>query len=282
MFKTYRRPTVVVIGGGVAGCTSAAECGVAGYATTLVETYSRLGGQYARPGAPSPGTRTALHTPYLRGQGTDGTAESLCRQLSNAVTAPDAPCDGVPGVSVLTGTTAVDAVFDRETGRWAVTLRPADGEAGDDSAPAQVIHADILIRATGNSTPPLRWSNRSGGEPSATAQPTDSLHLHQGVQPVGAPNLLILDAPEPPGAARARRPLDIVEARADHCRRYVRQLEIRGPGTMTVDSASWSAQKSTRRAAVNDLHTIHVGALRFSPATGSETSRRHDSQKKAS
>jgi hypothetical protein len=260
MFKPYRRPTVLVLGGGAAGCTAAAECGVSSYRTTLVEKTDRLGGRHAAPSAPTPSPGTALHTPYLRGDGTDGSATSLCRQLTDAVSAPAMTATGYPPVTVLTGTTAVDATFDTMTGYWLVTVSTrgaddSDGDSGDSAT--RVLRADVLIRATGDGTPTIGHSRRTVGD----------APLHQGIQPVGFPNLLLLDTPEPPGLLRPRRPLDIVEARADHCRRYVRQLEIRGPGAMTVDSASWAAQKSTRRAAVNDLHTVHTTALRFTPAT---------------
>ncbi len=251
MFKPYRRPTVLVIGGGVAGCTAAAECGFSGYETTLVEATGDLGGRHTLPDAPTPPPRTALSTPYLRGAGTDGSAASLCRQLTDCLALPQLPESGEPAVTVLTDTTATAAHFDYSTAYWRVTTQDGD-----------TLSADILVRATGNGTPDIHWSPHTR----RLSAPVDDRPLHQGIQPVGTPNLLLVDTPEPPGLTRPRHPLRIVEARADHCRRYTRQLEIRGPGAMTIDSASWAAQKSTRGAAASDLGTVHTSALRFSPA----------------
>lgn len=256
MFKPYRRPTVLVLGGGVAGCTAAAECGFSGYSTTLIEATGRLGGRHARPDAPNPPARTSLRTPYLRGDGTDGSAASLCRQLSDSLAAPKLPESGEPAVAVRTNTMAAEAYFDYDTGYWRVTTKEGD-----------MLTADVLVRATGNGTPEIQWSPKARRTTSAV----DECPLHQGIQPVGTPNLLLVDTPEPPGLTRPRRPLSIVEARADHCRRYTRQLEIRGPGAMTVDSASWAAQKSTRGSAASDLRTVHTPALRFTPATSADT-----------
>ena len=46
MFKPYRRPTVAVVGAGVAGCAAASECAFSGFDTVLFEQEPHIGGHF--------------------------------------------------------------------------------------------------------------------------------------------------------------------------------------------------------------------------------------------
>ena len=77
MFDPYRRPTVAVVGAGIAGCTAAAECAFSGFDTTLFDREQRVGGHLNAPGAQKVSRRQHFRTPYLKLTKTDGSPSSL-------------------------------------------------------------------------------------------------------------------------------------------------------------------------------------------------------------
>ena len=85
MFDPYRRPTVAVVGAGIAGCTAAAECAFSGFDTTLFDREQRVGGHLNAPGAQKVSRRQHFRTPYLKLTKTDGSPSSLTSHLSTAV-----------------------------------------------------------------------------------------------------------------------------------------------------------------------------------------------------
>ncbi|WP_115597940.1 FAD-dependent oxidoreductase [Corynebacterium amycolatum] len=241
MHKPYRRPTVAVIGAGPAGCAAAADCAFSGFDVTLVEATDEIGGTAARPGGPAPSKRLRFRTPYLDRKAVDGTAAGFRAHLREALDAA--------GADVRLRTEARAAAFDHDTGQWRVAVTTPDGD--------DVVCADVLIRATGGDT--VLDINPGSGR-ILDAEP----RLHRAIEVVGAPNLLFVDAPVT--GLSARRPLDVAEARADHARRYIRTLEIRGPGAFTVRASNWHASPPDRRHQIRDLGTIDAASHSFTPA----------------
>ena len=90
MFKPYRRPTVAVIGAGVAGSSAAAECAFSGFDTVLFEKRDDIGGHFLDPDAAKVSRRFHHRTPYLKKTRTDGTPRSVVKHLKAAVEASGA------------------------------------------------------------------------------------------------------------------------------------------------------------------------------------------------
>jgi len=244
MFKPYRRPTVAVVGAGVTGCAAASECAFAGFETTLFDKNSEIGGQFTSPNAPRVSRSFHFRTPYLRLTRTDGSPASISQHLEAAVEASGA---------IFRGSTEVTAAeFDAEEGHWTVSY---SGESGLESR-----SFDVLIRATGESSP---WIS----VPGRPHTKIDDLYLHHGIEVLGLPNTLFVDGPVPQDSYLKRHPLAAVEARADHCRRYVRQLEIRGPGALTVKHDKWLVQPGTVRGIRTTLAGFDAGAHAFTTAS---------------
>ena len=95
----------------------------------------------------------------------------------------------------------------------------------------------------------------------------------------------VVHGPTPRDSYLKRRPLAVIEARADHCRRYVRQLEIRGPGELTVKHDKWLVQPGTVRGIREVLAGFDAPAHDFKRASNyapeSASSERQKQQKSA-
>ena len=88
-------------------------------------------------------------------------------------------------------------------------------------------------------------------------------HHHLGVEPIGVPNILVIDGPEPPQPRFFARPLDLVEAKANHCQDYVRQLEVIGPAALFVNKSMWTATPNTWRSFIASLGAFNQGNHEF-------------------
>lgn len=236
MFKPYRRPTVAVVGAGVAGCAAASECAFSGFDTVLFDQEPGIGGHFSAPNAVEVSRKHHFRTPYLRLTKTDGSPESIVRHLEEAVRASGAEFRG--------STSVTGAEFDTEEGKWVISF------LGDSGPETEAF--DVLIRATGEASP---WISAPGRSKASV----DDMYLHHGVEVFGLPNALFVDGPVPRDSYLKRRPFAVLEARADHCRRFVRQLEIRGPGELTVKHDKWRVQPGT----VRGIRSVLAG---FDPA----------------
>ena len=223
MFDPYRRPTVAVVGAGISGCTAAAECAFSGFDTTLFDRQEYIGGHLTAPDAPTVSRRQHFRTPYLKLTTTDGTPRSLIAHLEAAVDASGATFRG--------GAEVTGAEWNAEEGQWEVSYTRS-GETRTELF-------DVLIRATGEPSP---WI----GIPGRANISADELYLHNGVDVVGLPNALFVDY-HTPDPKFDQKSWAVFEARGDYARRYVRQLEIRGPGALTVKPDKWRVQPGTVR-----------------------------------
>lgn len=244
MFQPYRRPTVAVVGAGVEGCTAAAECSFSGFDTTLFDRNDGVGGHLRKPGAGELSRRTHFRTPYLKRTKTDGSPQSLVRHLEAALE------EG--GAQVRPNTEVTAAAWNEGEGQWELTL--ADGS---------VENYDVLIRATGEASP---WIAVPGRKNIAA----DDLYLHLGVEVVGLPNALFVDGPYPIESKPVDESFAVAEARGDYARRYVRQLEIRGPGALTVKRDKWLVQPGTTHNTRAALYEFVPDAHNFARASNYE------------
>ena len=242
MFDPYRRPTVAVVGAGIAGCTAAAECAFSGFDTTLFDREQRVGGHLNAPGAQKVSRRQHFRTPYLKLTKTDGSPSSLTSHLSAAVEKSGAVFSGGSEVSA--------AEWNADDGQWEITFT-RDGEQHTE-------RFDVLIRATGEPSPWIAVPGREHAD-------ADELYLHNGVDVVGLPNTLFVDyhTPDPKFDEKSWA---VYEARGDYARRYVRQLEIRGPGAMTVKRDKWRVQPGTVRGLKGALVEFDTDAHEFTRA----------------
>ncbi|MBZ8176489.1 hypothetical protein GP475_10780 [Corynebacterium poyangense] len=99
-------------------------------------------------------------------------------------------------------------------------------------------------------------------------------HLHQGVEPIGLPNILVVDSPEPEMTGLFSYPLNVIEAKADHSQRYVRQLEVAGPGQLTVNRSYWPAAIPVRRKTIADLREIPAKSHDFTALTQKNSTKK--------
>lgn len=245
MFDPYRRPTVAVIGAGPAGATAAAECSFSGFDTTLFDVRDIIGGHLTAPNAEPVSKHFRYRTPYLKMTKVDGSASSAARHLAAAVEAGGAEFRGA--------TTVTGAAFNEGEGQWELTFASANGTEATESF-------DILIRATGEPSP---WIEVPGRPNIAV----DDLYLHYGTEVVGIPNALFVDGPFPTDRALNRHPLAVFEARGDYARRYARQLEIRGPGALTVKRDKWLVQPGAVRGIRGKLSEFDASAHDFQRAS---------------
>ena len=252
MFNPYRRPTVAVVGAGIAGCTAAAECAFSGFDTTLFDRQKYIGGHLTSPDAANVSRRQHYRTPYLKLTKTDGTPRSVIAHLEAAVEKSGATFHGS---SEVTG-----AAWDAGEGQWAVTYT-VDGEEHTE-------HFDVLIRATGEPSP---WIAVPGRENISA----DELYLHNGVDVVGLPNALFVDHPTP-DPKFDEKSWAVFEARGDYARRYVRQLEIRGPGALSVKPDKWRVQPGTVRGLKGVLVDFEPDAHEFTRAGNHQATSRRD------
>lgn len=225
----------------MAGCAAAAECGFSGFDTTLYDVRPTIGGRLTEPGVEVATRRLHYRTPYLNRTKTDGSASSLIAHLEAAVDASGAEFRG--------GHEVTAAEFNEPEGQWVLTF--ADGSTASH---------DVLIRATGVGAPWIAVPGRQNID-------ADELHLHLGVELVGLPNCLAVDAPHPSDADISHRSAAVLEARADYCRRYVRQLEIRGPGAFTVKRDKWLVQPGSVRNLKGALTEVDASAHSFTLAS---------------
>lgn len=253
---TYRRPIVAVIGGGAAGAAAAAECALIGFKTIIVDDRDELGGRYAGPTPEQPPKNFGYRKNNLRHTKARSTSESACEHIQAAV--------NFSGAEVRLNSWAEEAGFDTETGHWKVGLIAEEG--------SEILEADVLIIATGTGT--LNEIRGADGR----VFDLQSTHLHQGIEPLGLPNILVVDGPEPARRSFFDRPLDIVEARADHCQRYTRQLEVLRPGQLEVNKSYWRAAQVTRGKTVADLREFPAGTHRHTPLKQPQKKPRHDKQ----
>lgn len=262
MFKPYRRPTVAVVGAGVAGCAAASECAFSGFDTVLFEQEPHIGGHFNSALATEVSRKYHFRTPYLRLTRTDGSPASVIRHLEKAVEASGSEFRG--------STEVTGAEFDRAEGQWEISYLSDSGQ--------ETQAFDVLIRATGEASPWISVPGRSKAN-------VDDMYLHHGVEVFGLPNALFVDGPTPRDSYLKRRPLAVIEARADHCRRYVRQLEIRGPGELTVKHDKWLVQPGTVRGIREVLAGFDAPAHDFKRASNyaseSASSERQTQQKSA-
>lgn len=259
MFKPYRRPTVAVIGAGVAGSSAAAECAFSGFDTVLFEKRDAVGGRFLDPDAAKVSRRFHHRTPYLKKTRTDGTPQSVVKHLEAAVEASGATFRG--------STQVTGAHFDEPEGKWVVTFTTPGGTEQTDSF-------DILVRATGEPSPWIEVPGRKN-------QDVDDLYLHQGVEVVGPPNLLFVDGPHASDARLEGKSMAVAEARADYCRRYARQLEIRGPGAITVKQDRWLVQPGMLSGLKGVLHEFDPYPHAFSQASNYVSEDRRAARKAA-
>lgn len=245
MFDPYRRPTVAVIGAGPAGATAAAECSFSGFDTTLFDMRSQIGGHLTAPDAEPVSKHFRYRTPYLKVTKVDGSAASAARHLAAAVNAG--------GAQFRANTTVTKAAFNEGEGQWEVNFSGADGTTDTE-------RFDILIRATGEASP---WIEVPG-RPNIAA---DDLYLHYGAEVVGLPNALFVDGPFPTDRALKRHPLAVFEARGDYARRYARQLEIRGPGALSVKRDKWLVQPGAVRGIRSKLSEFDPAVHTFQRAS---------------
>lgn len=245
MFDPYRRPTVAVIGAGPAGATAAAECAFSGFDTTLFDKREAVGGHLAAPDAEPVSKRLHYRTPYLKVTKVDGTAAAAARHLAAAVQAG--------GAEFRPHTTVTGAAFDEGEGQWEVTF--IDAQGGEHTE-----RFDILVRATGEASPWIAVP----GRPNISV---DDLYLHHGVEVVGLPNALFVDGPYPTDSSLKRHPLAVFEARGDYARRYARQLEIRGPGALTVKRDKWLVQPGAVRGIRSKLSEFDATVHEFKRAS---------------
>ncbi len=229
MFRPYRRPTVAVVGAGVAGCSAAAECAFSGFDTTLFDRQPTLGGHLSS-GSVALSRRAHYRTPYLKKTKVDGTSSALVEHLSAAI--------GASGAVFRGSTNITHASFDEAEGQWELTLNDTQTEK-----------FDVLIRATGEASPWIEVPGRKNFN-------ADDLYHHLGVEVVGLPNCLFVDTEYPSNAQPVERSFAVAEMRGGYARRYLRQLEIRGPGALSVKQDRWLVQPGTlrgARAAISDF-----------------------------
>lgn len=258
MFAPYRRPTVAVVGAGVAGCTAAAECAFSGFDTTLFDKQEYIGGHFCSPQAERVSIRQHFRTPYLKLTRTDGSPKSLVRHLEAAVDASDAHFQGLCEVT--------GAEFDAAEGQWNVTFVKG-GASFTESF-------DVLIRATGEPSPWIVVPGRKNVD-------ADDLHLHYGVDVVGLPNALFVDYDSPVPKVDAKS-WAVPEARGDYARRYVRQLEIRGPGALTVKPDKWRVQPGSLWELKDVLSEFDPSVHTFTRASNYAAENRRDAAEHAS
>lgn len=238
----YRLPKVAVIGGGAAGAATAAECKLIGFDVILIDEGAELGGIYAGDNPATPPKKFGFRKNNLRHTKVEAGSSQSAREHIQAAVA-------YAGPEVRLNTRAESASFDIPSSQWQIQLISNDG--------VETLSADVLVIATGTGT--LNEIVDGNGR----AFDIKKTHPHQGVEPMGIPNILVVDGPEPPMTSIFDRPLDVVEARADHTQRYVRQLEIKGPCALEVNKSLWSAAQSTRKKTIADLHDFSFAMHKF-------------------
>lgn len=237
--STYRLPTVAIVGGGAAGVAAAAECALIGFKVLLFDDKDKLGGRYAGPHPATPPRGFGFRKNNLRHTKVrNPNAEEACQHIAAALT------DGDYTVYLNTRITAI--AFDNSDSQWNVK----DNEG-------QTHTADVVIVANGIGTI----------ETVTTGKGYDidlnDTHHHLGVEPIGVPNILVIDGPEPPQPRFFARPLDLVEAKANHCQDYVRQLEVIGPAALFVNKSMWTATPNTWRSFIASLGAFNQGNHEF-------------------
>lgn len=260
MAYSYRKPTVAVVGAGAAGVAAAAECALTGFPTLVFDQQGQVGGQYVAPGAKDPSFPFQFSKGNLRpdkhadapayrslAHGPARTAQQVCEQLAAIL--------DFAGATAHLSARVVSAHFDKDAAQWHLRAEGPDGEREFD--------ADVLILATNHINDPGRGLAEIVG-PAGRPVDLHKVNLHLGVEPIGLPNLLLVDAPEPPLRGLRPRPLAVIEQRADYAQRYARQLEIKGPGAISVDVTYWQAGSSARGSYINSLrefsyksHLVH-------------------------
>lgn len=249
MFQPYRRPTVAVVGAGVSGATAAAECAFSGFDTTLFDKNGSIGGRFSTQNPPEASRRARYRTPYLNTTRTNGSPQSLVRHVEAAVNAG--------GAKFRRLTEVTGASYNEGEGQWELTVN-------NGSEPELF---DVLIRATGEPSPWIEVPGRKNID-------VDDLYLHLGVEVVGLPNCLFVDGEYPSDAKPLGKSFAVAEARGDYARRYVRQLEIRGPGAMTVKRDRWLVQPGTLRGTKSALVDFVPDTHSFTRASNYEVTDR--------
>lgn len=253
----YRLPSVVVIGGGAAGAAAGAECALIGFDTTIVDNQNELGGRYAGASPAELPKKFGYRKNNLKHTKVDKTPESARAHIQAAV--------AYSGAKSKLNSTATAASFDTDNGRWDVTVI-----SGDNS---ETLSADVLVIATGTGTiDEIRDVN------GRVLDLTDT-HFHEGVEPLGLPNILVVDGPEPAITKFTERPLDVIEARADYCQRYTRQIERFGPGRWEVNKSFWSAPQVTRKNIIAALREFSAASHKHIPLETSDKKSRTSQRK---
>lgn len=258
MFDPYRRPTVAVVGAGIAGCTAAAECAFSGFDTTLFDRQDYIGGHLTSPEAANVSRRQHFRTPYLKLTRTDGTPRSVIAHLEAAV--------AKSGATFAARSEVTGAQWNADEGQWEVTV-VRDGREHTELF-------DVLIRATGEPSPWIAVPGRKNIS-------ADELYLHNGIDVVGLPNALFVDyhTPDPKFDEKSWA---VFEARGDYARRYVRQLEIRGPGGLTVKPDKWRVQPGTVRGLKSVMVEFEPDVHDFTRAANHQAASRRPLQATAS
>lgn len=245
--KPYRKPTVCVVGAGAAGVAAGAECALIGFDTVVVEEKDSVGGKYAGSRPAERPKKFGFRKGNLKHAGYDGSAESACAHIKAAL-------DFSPAKLRLK-THADSAAFDKDSAQWHITVSDVStGEADD-----EVIKADVLILATGTSN-----LDEIRG-PHGREIDVPGLHRHLDIVPIGAPNLLLMDAPEPAVQGLFSYPLDLIEAKANHAQHWVRRLEVKGPGQLAANRSYWKTAAPERKKLISQLRDFMEAAHTHTP-----------------
>lgn len=249
--KPYRKPTVCVVGAGAAGVAAAAECALIGFDTVLVDEKDKVGGKYVGPRPADRPKKFGFRKGNLKHSKYKGSAASACAHIKAAL-------DYSPARLRLQ-TRADSAAFDKETAQWHIGVSDANtGESAN-----ELIKADVLILATGTSS--LDEIRGPHGREIDVA----GLHRHLDIVPIGAPNMLLMDAPEPAVEGFFSHPLDLIEAKANHAQHWVRRLEVKGPGQLAVNRSYWKTAAPERKKLISQLRDFMESAHTHTPLTES-------------
>ena len=233
MNDNYRLPTLLVVGAGASGVAAAAECALLGYPTKVVDKQSRAGGWYAVAGDSSLSEKVGYRKRNLKHTKVDKNSESVQRHIEAAL--------DYSGAELIPNSTVTGAEFDWDKGWWNVSVE-SEGKTTEHQA-------DVVILATGKGdTTGDNFRDGRGNEIHVS-----KAHLHQGVEPLDIPNLITMNGDDDLERSFWSRPWDLIEARADHCWRYLRLLEVQGVGAITVNKLLWRVSSSSLKGAVNEL-----------------------------
>ncbi|MBF0581267.1 MULTISPECIES: FAD-dependent oxidoreductase [Corynebacterium] len=233
MNDNYRLPTLLVVGAGASGVAAAAECALLGYPTKVVDKQPSAGGWYLSNADAPVVKNLGFRRRNLKHTKVKQNAESVREHIESAL--------NHSGAELVPNSTVTGAEFDWNDGLWNVQVEGPNE--------TYTLRADVVILATGNGdTTGDNFTDGKGNRLEVSAA-----RLHQGIEPLDSPNLLTMNGSDQFGRTAVKRPWQLIEARADHCWRYLRLLEVQGVGAIEVNKALWRVSPSTLTGAVKDL-----------------------------